>query len=328
MDADYKSKGLDRMQKKSVSFIIPCYRSENTLGVVVDEIIDTMKDSGEYTYEILLINDGSPDNTWGVINEIAAKHSEIVTGINFAKNFGQHAALMAGLNASKGDYVVCLDDDGQTPAGEVFKLLNALRDGADAVYARYAHKQHNSFRNFGTAMNEWMAEVMLGKPKELFVSSYFGVRRFVVNEMIKYDSSFPYVIGLVLRTTSNVVNVDVNHRKREVGQSGYNLGKLFMLWINGFTAFSIKPLRLATMVGFLLSVAGFLFGIYTIILKLVYPYASNYKGYYALMSALVFIGGMILFMLGMVGEYVGRTYIAQNKNPQYVIRETTRDDKE
>ena len=177
-------------------------------------------------------------------------------------------------------------------------------------------------------MNEWMAEVMLGKPKELYVSSYFGVRRFVVNEMIKYDSSFPYVIGLVLRTTSNVVNVDVNHRKREVGQSGYNLRKLFMLWINGFTAFSIKPLRLATMVGFLLSVAGFLFGIYTIILKFVYPYASNYKGYYALMSALVFIGGMILFMLGMVGEYVGRTYIAQNKNPQYVIRETTRDDKE
>ena len=314
------------MQKKSVSFVIPCYKSENTLGIVVDEIIDTMKDSDEYIYEIVLVNDGSPDNTWGKISEIAGNHSDIVTGINFAKNFGQHAALMAGLNAAQGDYVVCLDDDGQTPAKEVFKLLDALKNGADAVYARYAHKQHNGFRNFGTAMNEWMAEIMLGKPKELFVSSYFGVRRFVVNEMIKYDSSFPYVIGLVLRTTSNVVNVDVNHRKREVGQSGYNLGKLFMLWINGFTAFSVKPLRLATLMGGILSIGGFLYGIYTIIRK--YLNAGGPQGYYALMSAIVFIGGMILFMLGMVGEYVGRTYISQNKNPQYVIRETTRDDKE
>jgi len=292
----------------------------------VDEIVDTMKDSDGYSYEILLVNDGSPDNTWDKINETAEKYPDTVTGINFSKNFGQHAALMAGLNASKGDYVVCLDDDGQTPACEVHKLLDALKNGADAVYARYAHKQHNGFRNFGTAMNEWMAEVMLGKPKELFVSSYFGVKRFVVNEMVKYDSSFPYVIGLVLRTTSNVVNVDVNHRKREVGQSGYNFRKLFMLWINGFTAFSIKPLRLATLFGMILSIGGFLYGVYTIIKKLVYPVA--FDGFAALMSAIVFIGGMMLLMLGMVGEYVGRTYIAQNKNPQYVIRETTRDDKE
>ena len=316
------------MQKTSVSFVIPCYRSENTLGGVVDEIIETMKDSDEYIYEIVLVNDGSPDNTWGKISEIADKHADIVMGINFAKNFGQHAALMAGLNAAQGDYVVCLDDDGQTPANEVYKLLNALRDGADAVYARYAHKQHNGFRNFGTAMNEWMAHVMLGKPKDLFVSSYFAVKRFVVDEMIKYESSYPYVIGLVLRTTSNVVNVDVNHRKREVGESGYTFSKLMKLWINGFTAFSIKPLRIATLAGGILSVLGFLFGIYTVVLKFVYPNASQFKGYYALMSVLVCIGGMILLMLGMVGEYVGRFYISQNKNPQYVIRETTKDDKE
>ena len=314
------------MSKKSVSFVIPCYRSENTLGEVVDEVISTMKDSDEYIYEIVLVNDGSPDNTWDKIKEIASKHSDCVTGINFSKNFGQHAALMAGLNKAQGDYVVCLDDDGQTPANEVFKLLNALRDGADAVYARYAHKQHNSFRNFGSAMNEWMAYTMLGKPKDLFVSSYFAVRRFVVDEMVKYDNSYPYVIGLVLRTTSNIVNVDVNHRKREVGQSGYDLRKLFKLWINGFTAFSIKPLRIATLMGFIMSIAGFLYGVYTVIKKFVYPVA--FSGFAALMSAIVFIGGAILFMLGMVGEYVGRTYISQNKNPQYVIRETTGDGKE
>ena len=312
------------MSKKLVSFVIPCYRSENTLGGVIEEINNTMKGDAEYDYEIILVNDGSPDNTWEKIKELAAGHPEVIWGFNFAKNFGQHAAIMAGLNKARGDVVVCLDDDGQTPADEVHKLLKALDDGADVAYARYEHKQHSLFRNFGTFMNEWMASVMLGKPKDLYVSSYFAAKRFVVDEMVKYTSSYPYVIGLVLRTTRNIVNVDVNHRKREVGESGYTIGKLLGLWINGFTAFSIKPLRIATLSGAIFAVLGFLYGIYTIIKKFVYPVAP--MGYAALMSAVIFMGGMIMLMLGMVGEYLGRLYISQNKNPQFVIRETTRDE--
>ncbi len=315
------------MEGKLISYVIPCYRSEVSVGAVVKEIDDTMKGISGYEYEIILINDGSPDNTWGTIEALAAdRNDDRLLGINLAKNFGQHAALMAGLNACKGDYVICLDDDGQTPANEAGKLIKALEDGADAVYARYDHKQHNLFRNFGTAMNEWMAEVMLGKPKDLYVSSYFAVKRFVVNEMIKYESSYPYVIGLVLRTTKRIVNVDVTHRRRETGQSGYTLAKLFGLWINGFTAFSIKPLRIATVSGSVFAILGFLYGIYTIIKKLMYPVAP--MGYAALMSAIIFMGGMTMLMLGMVGEYLGRLYISQNKNPQFVIRETTRDGKE
>ena len=315
------------MKSKKISFVIPCYRSEQTLGGVVEEIDNTMKTMQGFTHEIILINDGSPDNTWETICDITSKDSEDhILGINFAKNFGQHAAIMAGLNHTTGDYVVCLDDDGQTPADEVDKLIKALEDGADVAYARYSHKQHSFFRNFGTYMNETMATVMLGKPKELYVSSYFAARKFVVDEMIKYESSYPYVIGLVLRTTKNIVNVDVNHRKREVGESGYSFAKLFALWINGFTAFSIKPLRLATFAGTVFAILGFLYGIYTIIKKFVYPIAP--MGYAALMSAVIFMGGMLMLMLGMVGEYVGRLYIAQNKNPQYVIRETTKNDAE
>ncbi|MBO6241619.1 MAG: glycosyltransferase family 2 protein [Butyrivibrio sp.] len=311
------------MKNKLVSFVIPCYRSEQTLESVINEIDETMAGLN-YNYEIVLVNDGSPDNTWGKIQEIAGKRDDKkILGINFAKNFGQHAALMAGLKNAKGDYVICLDDDGQTPANEVNKLINALEGDADAVYARYGHKQHNLFRNFGTAMNEWMASVMLGKPKELFVSSYFGVRRFVVDEMVKYDSSYPYVIGLVLRSTKNIVNVDVNHRKREVGASGYTFAKLLGLWINGFTAFSIKPLRIATLSGSIFAFFGFLYGIYTVIKKFVNPNVP--VGFSAMMSAIMFIGGMLMLMLGMVGEYLGRVYISQNKNPQYVIRETTAD---
>ena len=309
------------MAEKMISFVIPCYRSENTLEAVVSEIETTMSRIGDYNHEIILINDGSPDNTWETIREMSKKYGDAVTGINLAKNFGQHAALMAGLNASKGDIVICLDDDGQTPADEADKLIAAIENGADVAYARYGRKQHNLFRNFGTAMNEWMASVMLGKPKDLYVSSYFAARRFVVDEMVKYESSYPYVIGLVLRTTRNIVNVDVTHRKREVGVSGYTLGKLFALWINGFTAFSIKPLRIATFSGVTFAFLGFIYGIYTIIKKFVRP-----DGFSALMSAVIFIGGMLMLMLGMIGEYLGRLYISQNKNPQYVIRETTRDE--
>ena len=314
------------MADKKISFVIPCYRSENTLGSVIEEIDRTMATRSDYSHDIVLVNDGSPDNTWGAIcGEVSKAADGHILGINFAKNFGQHAALMAGLNRATGDYVVCLDDDGQTPADEVFKLIDALENGADVAYARYGHKQHNVFRNFGTFMNESMATVMLGKPKDLFVSSYFAARKFVVDEMVKYESSYPYVIGLVLRTTKNIVNVDVNHRKREVGQSGYTFSKLLGLWINGFTAFSIKPLRLATFSGFSFAAIGFIYGIYTVIKKFVNPAVP--VGFSALMSAVIFIGGMLMLMLGMIGEYLGRVYISQNKNPQYVIRETTEDGK-
>lgn len=314
------------MADKKISYVIPCYRSENTIEDVVEEIKTTMKGMPQYSFDIILVNDGSPDNTWEKIKKIAAKaDNSNVLGVNFAKNFGQHAALMAGLNKSTGDYVICLDDDGQTPADEAGKLIKALEEGADVAYARYGHKQHNIFRNFGTFMNESMATIMLGKPKDLFVSSYFAVRRFVVDEMVKYDSSYPYVIGLVLRTTKSVVNVDVNHRKREVGQSGYTFSKLLGLWINGFTAFSIKPLRIATFTGFSFAAIGFIYGIYTVVKKFVRPDVP--VGFSALMSAVIFIGGMLMLMLGMIGEYLGRVYISQNKNPQFVIRETTEDGK-
>ncbi|MCR5156918.1 MAG: glycosyltransferase family 2 protein [Butyrivibrio sp.] len=314
------------MADKKISFVIPCYRSSKTIGGVINEIDETMKGMAGYDYDITLINDGSPDDTWDALQKIAAgRNDNRVLGINLAKNFGQHAALMAGLNAADGDYVICLDDDGQTPANEADKLIAALEAGADVAYARYSHKKHNLFRNFGTAMNEWMASVMLGKPRDLYVSSYFAARRFVVDEMIKYTSSYPYVIGLVLRTTRNIVNVDVTHRAREVGTSGYTFSKLMALWINGFTAFSVKPLRIATATGTIFAILGFIYGIYTIIKKFVLPDVP--VGFSALMSAVMFIGGMLMLMLGMIGEYLGRLYISQNNNPQYVIRETTRDEK-
>ncbi len=303
---------------KLVSFVIPCYCSAQSIEGVVGEIAQTMDTMEGYAYEVILVNDGSPDDTMDVIRRLCNEHSNIC-GVNLATNFGQHAALMAGFRHVRGDVAVCLDDDGQTPASEVGKLLAKLDEGYDAVYASYGKKQHSKFRNFGSKINDLMARMMLGKPKDLYVSSYFAVKRFVVDEMIRYTNPYPYVIGLVLRTTRKIANVEVTHRERKTGQSGYTFGKLMSLWMNGFTAFSIKPLRIATVVGVVAAIAGFIYGIYTIIKKLVNP--NVVIGFSSLMAAIVFIGGVVMLMLGIIGEYLGRIYISMNNSPQYVIRE-------
>lgn len=303
---------------KKVSFVIPCYRSANTLPHVVAEIRETMEKIAGYDYEVVLVNDCSPDDTFECIRGLCAQDAKVI-GINLAKNFGQHAALMAGFRYTTGDYVVCLDDDGQTPANEVDKLLAKLEEGYDAVYAKYTAKRHSLFRNLGSKVNEIMTRWMLGKPKDLYISSYFAVQRFIVEDMLRYENSYPYVIGLVLRATKSVTNVVVQHREREEGTSGYTMKKLLGLWFNGFTAFSVKPLRISTVLGALCAGIGFVYGIYTVIKKFINPDVP--LGFSSQMAAIVFFGGMIMLMLGMIGEYIGRIYISINNSPQYVIRE-------
>lgn len=310
---------------KKISFVIPCYRSEKTLPRVIAEIDEKMQQMTEYEYDIFMVNDCSPDHTLDTIKKLCEEKSNR-KAIHFAKNFGQHSALMAGLRYSDGDYVVCLDDDGQTPADEVDKLIAKLEEGYDAVYAKYEHKKHSSFRNLGSKVNELMTRIMLGKPKQLYISSYFAVQRFIVEDMIRYENSFPYVIGLVLRATKNITNVVVQHREREEGSSGYTLGKLLGLWFNGFTAFSIKPLRIATAMGAICACGGFLYGIYTVIKRFVNPNVP--MGFSALMCAICIIGGMVMLMLGLIGEYIGRIYISLNNSPQYVIKEKINLDEE
>ena len=259
-------------EKKKVSFVIPCYRSQNTLSLVVNEIKEKMKKLKEYEYEIILVNDNSPDDTLTTIKALVVENSNVI-GINLARNFGQHAALMAGFHSVSGDIVVCLDDDGQTPADEVDKLLDEIEKGYDVVYASYGDKKQALWRNLGSWINSKMTEIMLEKPHELVINSYFAARRFVVDEMMKYEYCYPYVIGLVLRTTKNITNVQVKHRKREEGTSGYTLSKLLSLWMNGFTSFSIKPLRIATYIGVFSAFVGFIYFIY-IVLDLFYIYCS------------------------------------------------------
>ena len=311
---------------KLISFVIPCYRSAATVSAVVEEINSTMAALPNYDHEIILVNDCSPDNTFSVIEGLARADRRI-TAVDLAKNFGQHAAIMAGLHHSRGDYIVCLDDDGQTPADEVGKLLAKLEEGYDVAYASYGHhKQHSFFRNFGSWLNGKMTEIMLGKPKELSLTSYFAAQRFIIDEMLRYEHCFPYVMGLVLRSTKSICNVPVNHRQRQEGHSGYTLSKLLNLWMNGFTSFSIKPLRLATYMGCLTALIGFIYAIIIVIRYFTVHMAP--MGWSSTTALLLIVGGIILLVLGLVGEYVGRIFMCVNASPQYVERKVVKEGQE
>lgn len=302
---------------KLISLVIPCYGSERTLVDVVTEIQEVFKGIS-YNYEIILVNDYSPDNVWDIIAQLSETNSNII-GINMARNFGQHAALMAGYREASGDIVVSLDDDGQAPIEKIPELIKMIEDEYDLVYGKYPKIKQDTFRIFGSYINDKMIEIMLGKPENIRVTSFFGARKFVIEEMIKYEKSYPYVIGLALRSTRNIANILVEQRRRTEGKSGYTFRKLLSLWLNGFTAFSVKPLRIATFSGTLCAFIGFLFGIYIIINKMMNP--AVLIGYSSIMSIILLIGGVIMLLLGMIGEYVGRIYVSVNNAPQYVIRD-------
>ena len=308
-----------------VSFVIPCYHSALTIEGVVRDIVATIAQRSEYEYEIILVNDNPPDETWDVIRRLCRENAH-VRGVCFSKNFGQHSALMAGYRRVTGEIVVSLDDDGQNPPSEMFKLIDALDETTDLAYANYTRKKHSLFRNFGSRVNDKMACWLLSKPKKLYLASYYAAKRFVVEEMIRCENPFPYIDGLALRSTSAYKNVDIEHRDRAAGKSGYSFGKLLALWVNGFTSFSVKPLRLATLFGFAISAIGFILALVIVIQKIVLKDGMS-AGWPSLMTVVLILNGAVMMMLGLVGEYVGRIYITMNKSPQYVVKlETDRAD--
>ncbi len=303
-----------------LSFIIPCYRSEHTLPGVVAELEQTMTRRPETDYEIILTDDGSPDGVWNVIQGLAAEDGHI-KALRFTRNFGQHAALLAGLSAMSGDAAFFLDDDGQAPVDELFKLVDELDRGYDVVYGAYPEIRQNGFRRFGSWMNKRMAVSLLDWPGEVQPTSFFVCRRLIVDEVLKYDKPYPYLDGLIIRTTKNIGSVPVQQRERASGSSGYTFGKLIRLWLNGFTAFSVKPLRVASLCGGLFALIGFLWTLVIVIVRL--TDSTVVEGWTTLMAVLLLMGGLLMVMLGLIGEYIGRIYICINNSPQYVIREMT-----
>lgn len=310
------------MAKPLLSFVIPCYRSENTIGAVVKELTETVAvRADEYDHEIVLVNDGSPDHTAEAIEKLCEEYPSIVF-VNLSRNFGQHSALMAGFHHVSGDIIVCLDDDGQTPANECFKLIDKVAEGYDLVFAEYPKRRQSWFRNLGSRFNTFCNHFFYNQPKELTANSYYACQRFVVDTALQYPNPFPYVTGLLFQSVSRYCNVPVTHRARMEGQSGYTLKKLITLWFNGVTAFSIKPLRLASYLGWIIAAAGFLFALVTIIRKLFDP--AMQAGWASTISIMLLLGGVVIALMGVIGEYIGRIYLSINRYPQFVVRSVTR----
>ena len=241
--------------------------------------------------------------------------------VDLAKNFGKHSAVMAGYSLVTGDYIVNLDDDGQCPMDRLWDLVEPLVDDkADMAMAEYPKKKQSVLKNFGSHVNSLMSRTLFNKPKDLQFSNFSVLKSYKTHEIMKYDNPYPYLEGLILRTTNRILNVRMEERERYADKGNFTLLKSLSLWLNGFTAFSVKPLRIATFIGLFCSLLGFVAGIIVVIRKLVNPDIA--MGYSSTMVIILFIGGMLMLMLGMIGEYIGRIYISINNSPQYVIRST------
>ena len=304
---------------KTISFMITCYKSENTIGQVIDEIKKTVDANENYDYEVVAVNDASPDNVWKVLLDIA-KNDPKVKLVNLVKNTNKSGAEMAGLSNVTGDYVVMMDDDGQCPMDRLWDLVKPLEEGHDISVAKYPQYKQSKYKDLGTYINRKMTEIVIDKPKDLTFTNFVIMKKYVVDEIIKYKNPYSYIEGLMLRSTSDIVNVEMEERERIKGKSNFTFRKMVSLWVNGFTSFSIKPLRLSTIFGTLFAFIGFVYGLYIVIYKLILGNEIP-EGYSSSMAVMLFIGGMIMLMLGIIGEYIGRIYMCINSEPQYIIKE-------
>jgi polyisoprenyl-phosphate glycosyltransferase len=300
-----------------ISVIIPVYNSEGCLNELARRLTDVLDNFGKI-YEIVLVNDFSQDNSWVKIAELCVKYN-CIKGISLRKNFGQDNALMAGLNYSSGESVIIMDDDLQHDPEDIPALLGGLEKGYDVCYTNFRSKKQTWFKNLGSWFNDKVANIIINKPKGIYLSPYKAIKREVVDEVLRYNGPYPYVDGLIFRVTRNITQVIVKHYTRYAGSGNYNLRKSILVWLKLFTNFSIFPLRIATFMGLITSAIGFIFGLIVIIQ---YFMGINFpSGWASLVIVVLFMGGIQLITAGIIGEYVGRLFLFQSDEPQFVINE-------
>lgn len=301
-----------------ISVAIPCYKSEKTITGVVNEIKEAILAREGNDYQIILVNDYPNDNTFEVIRELCREDSKVI-GVNLSKNYGQNSAKLAAIPYFTGDVLVYMDDDGQHPADAIYRLVDKIQEGYDGVYAHFPNKSHSAFKKFTSNVNSKMMEINGTKPKNLHISSFCAYSKTAAMSLINYKSPFPSIGGFLGTVVSNYTEIDVEHRKRAVGSSNYTLGRLLKLWLNVFTNFSVVPLRIAAFSGVFFALCGFVYGIIIIVKKLIYPEIT--AGFTTGIALQLFIGGIIMILLGLIGEYIGRIYMTISNMPQYTVRE-------
>ncbi|MBV9250799.1 MAG: glycosyltransferase family 2 protein, partial [Acetobacteraceae bacterium] len=305
-----------------LSIVVPVYRGARTVGRLVHEL-STLDPKGGL--EIILVNDGSPDESGTVCKELVRSATVRLTYLEHSRNFGEHNAVMTGLRHARGTFVITMDDDLQNPPEEVVRLYDHARLGQwDVVYARYAVKQHAGWRNLGSRFANAVADRLMDKPKGLYLSSFRCMSSMVVNTVTHYGGPYPYVDGLIMQVTQRIDSIEVQHLPRAEGRSNYTLQRLVRLWLNLATSFSLAPLRLAIFTGAALAILGAIGAALTIIEAL--TTRNTPSGYASTMTVILLVSGVQSMMLGVIGEYVGRTFLSANGKPQGVVRTTMQSD--
>ncbi|MCF0056696.1 glycosyltransferase family 2 protein [Dyadobacter sp. CY356] len=297
-----------------LSVIIPVYNSEASIESLVIKLQHELKD---ISFEIVMISDGSSDGSNKICTRLSAQFSN-VRFIALRRNYGEFNAVMCGLNWAKGEFCVMVDDDFQNPPDEIINLVNEAEKGDyDVVYTYYSKKEHAVYRNLGSRLVNWITSYSLNKPKNLYLSSFKLIRKEVVEEIIKYKGPYPYIDGLIFRITKNIGTVQVHHQKREEGTSNYTWRKLISLFLNILFCYSSLPIRLFMPIGLALFGLGFFFLLFLSGQWIIGP---DPKGWQVVTAAVLFIGGIQCTLLSVLGEYIGKSFMAQSGQPQYVIK--------
>lgn len=300
-----------------VSVVVPVYRSEATLPDLVDRLTAVLKQTG-LRYEIVFVDDGSPDDSWQVLTDLQAKSPHAIVAVQLMRNFGQHNAIMCGLRHARGRLIVTMDDDLQNPPEEIPKLLKAVDEGGfDLVYGQYAGKKHERWRNLGSALVKSFYRLVFHS--KITVTSFRVIRRELAQSILAYDLNFTFLDGLLAWNTQRIGTVEVEHHPRREGRGGYSLSKLAVLALNLFTNFSLLPLQLVSALGFLLALSGFSVGAYYLGLYALQSIAV--PGYASTIVSVLVLGGAQLLALGIMGEYLGRLHLNVNRKPQYTARQ-------
>lgn len=301
---------------KEISVVIPVYKSEKCIPELTKQISDALKN---FNWELILVNDCSPDNSWTEIKKVAAENNNI-TGINLRKNGGQDLAILAGLNHAKGKWIVIMDDDLQHSPYDIPKLYAQAQKGFDVVYADFKQKKQKLWKNLGSWLNGKVSEITLGKPKGIYLSPFKIISSSVVKEMCKLNNLFPYIDGLIFQVTKNITQINIEHHKREYGKSNFTLVKSMQVFFRMMFGFSTFPLNFATYIGFFSSMMGFVLAIYFLVKFLLG--LEPLTGWTSLIMFILILGGLILLALGIIGKYIGQMYLTINNSPKYIVKET------
>lgn len=302
-----------------VSVIVPCYNSTRMLYCLVDETRKVFEQMDIHDYEFVLVNDCSPNlESCERILQLGKENKDIMV-IDLARNTGQANAQVTALNYAHGDIIINMDDDMQTHPKNIPALLAKLDEGYDVVLGKYISKKHSIFRNLLTKMDDVFESVFLHRPKDIEFTSFWAIRKYIRDEIIRYKHPYAFMEGLFLRTAGRIANVEMEHYERTEGVSGYNFIKLLRLWSN-FTNFTVYPLRIAGILGVLSSIFGFVLGFVILFGRILHPEMP--AGYASIFCFMTIFFGIVLLGLGVIGEYVGRVFMCVNSAPQYVIKQT------